>query len=269
MNIRSIAICPNLQKPKAIREVSRLKAWIKRKGIFALAPHQIKKADAAIILGGDGTILKWAPDLARLGTPVFSVNVGHLGFLTTVEVKHLYRSLEEWLQGRWVVSERMLLEVTAPRTKKPLLALNDAVIRLKASNRVTKIQASINNEKLAVFTGDGVIVATTTGSTAYSLSAQGPVVHPDVEAMILTPICPHSFSQKPLVFPSHHVMELQMSDRRDKNQVQLCMDGQRIYPLKCGDRLHIRRSPYKLKLIQDPKISYFGVLRDKLHWGGR
>lgn len=267
--IRAVALVANARKPDAVREIPRLRAWLKRKGIRPLPWKNLAKADGVAVLGGDGTILSVAPEAAQRGLPVFGANLGHLGFLTVVDVKRLYESLELWLKGRWEASERTLLEVAAPRKPRPLLALNDAVIRLKTSNRVTTVAVAINGEPLTEFTGDGVIVSTTTGSTAYSLSAQGPVVHPDVEAFVLTPICPHSFSQRPMVFPAHHTLELQIKNRRDTNEAQLCLDGQRVFPLRWGDRVAVRRSGHRLKLVQDPAVSYFGLLRAKLHWGGR
>jgi len=231
--------------------------------------NQVENAEGVIVLGGDGTILTVTPLVAKFGIPVFGVNVGRLGFLTACDFKNLYRSLEMWLDEKWALSERMLIEVTAPGVKTPQIALNEAVVRLKSSFRVTTIHVSVNDETLAMFVGDGVIISTTTGSTAYSLSAQGPVVYPEIEAMILTPICPHSFSQRPLVFPSHYDVELHLADEPRKDEIQLCLDGQRVFSLKCGDRVRVRRSPHKLKLVQNPQTSFFGVLREKLHWGGR
>jgi NAD+ kinase len=267
--VRSVAIVANPEKREALREVPKLSAWLTRQGVRVLSAKSLERVEAVITLGGDGTILAVAPRAARAGVPVLGINMGRLGFMTAVGLRDVHRGLTDWLGGRWSVSERLMLEVKAPRVKKPLLALNDAVVRLGSTTRVTAIQASIHNKVLGLFTGDGVIVSTTTGSTAYSMAAQGPIVHPDVEALILTPICPHSLSQRPVVFPATRTLELKVTDSRQGNEVQLCLDGQRVFALRSHDRIVVRASRQKLKLFQDPRMPYFEVLREKLLWGGR
>lgn len=236
---------------------------------MSLPLNRLGQADAVVTMGGDGTILAIAPQAAKAGVPVLGINLGRLGFMTCVELQVLYPSLERWIQGRWPMSPRLMLEVTAPRVKEPLLALNDAVVRIGSTPRLIAVDAMIENESLAHFAGDGVIVATPTGSTAYSLAAQGPVVHPEIEALVLTPICAHSFTQRPVVFPKGQVLKLKLQDQRAGNEVQLSLDGQRVFPLRSGDEVHIRCSEHKLQLFQDPDVSYFGVLREKLSWGER
>ncbi|MCB4757675.1 MAG: NAD(+)/NADH kinase, partial [Elusimicrobia bacterium] len=266
MRVRSVAVVANPDKIKAREEEPRLKSWLKERRLTALSRNQIEKADAVVTLGGDGTILAIAPRAALAGVPVLGVNIGRMGFLTAVELSQMYPFLERWLGGQLRLSERMMLDVSAPRVKHQLLALNDAVIRIGSTARVTTIYASIERENLGCFVGDGVIVATPTGSTAYSLSAQGPVVHPEVEALVLTPICAHSFTQRPVVFPGRHTLELRVHDASHRHDVQLCLDGQRVFPLKSDDRIYVRRSPHKLKLVRDPEVSFFEVLREKLSW---
>lgn len=267
--MRSIAIVANPDKLRAKHELPRLKDWLKRRKIRSVSPTNLSSADAVITLGGDGTILAIAARAAESGVPVFGVNLGRLGFMTAVEVGRMYTALDEWLTGHWITSERLMLEVMPPRSKKPVLALNEAVIRVGSSTRMTAILVSIDSENLGRFTGDGVIVATPTGSTAYSLAAQGPVIHPEVEAMVLTPVCAHSFTQRPVVFPAHLVMKLTLADQRTGSEVHLCLDGQKVFALKPNDQVTVRRSKHKLQLLQDPKMSYFHVLREKLSWGGR
>lgn len=269
MKIRSIALVCNAEKSRARAELPRLRAWFKSQRIAIFSIEKLRDADAAITLGGDGTILGIAARAAAAGVPVLGINLGRLGFMTSVELRVLYPSLKRWVRGDWGVTERLMLEVTPPRAKAPVHALNDAVIRIGSTTRMIAIDASIENEQLGRFTGDGLIVATPTGSTAYSLAAQGPVVHPEVDALVLTPICAHSFTQRPIVFPKHQTLELRLQDQRAGNEVQLCLDGQRVFPLRSGDAVHVRCAPYKLKLIQDPEVTYFGVLREKLSWGER
>lgn len=269
MTARTAAVVANREKIRAQRELPKLSKWLRSKGIRPVGMEGLSKADVIITLGGDGAILAVAPQAARAGVPVLGINVGRLGFMTAVGVDRLYPALEAWRKGAWTVSERLMLEVHPPRVKTPQLALNDVVVRLGSTTRLTAISAAIEDEHLGVFTGDGLIVSTTTGSTAYTLAAQGPIVHPDVEALILTPICPHSLTQRPVVFPADQTLELQLQDRSRGNEVQLCLDGQRVFVLKQEDRIVVRASHHRLKLLQDPKMPYFGVLREKLLWGGR
>lgn len=266
--IRSVVIAANPAKRHAEKERPRLVAWLKKRGVAVLSPAKMEKADAILTMGGDGTILSIAPQAARADVPVLGINTGRLGFMTATDMKGMYEALSKWLLGHWTVSPRMMLEIKAPRIKKPLLALNDAVVRTGSTTRVTRIAASISGDNLGVFVGDGVIVASSTGSTAYSLSAQGPIVHPELEGMVLTPICAHSFTQRPIVFPDHMVLTLRLIDNRP-NEVQLALDGQRVFNLTSGDAVRIRRSQFKLKLLHDPKNSYFSVLQEKLSWGER
>ena len=266
---KSVVVHFNPEKPRALAEQPRLEAWFSRRKIRVLPLSRLADADALLTLGGDGTILSIASQAAHLNVPVLGVNTGRLGFMTSIELPHLYSSLSQVVKGKWVMSSRLMLEVSAPRVSAPLLALNDAVIRIGSTTRVTTIQATIQGQELGRFIGDGVIVATPTGSTAYSLAAQGPIVHPDVNALVLTPICAHSFSQRPVVYPSDQTLELALTDQRVRNEVQLCLDGQRVFLLKPGDRVQLRRAPQKLKLIHDPAVSYFGILKEKLSWGER
>ncbi len=264
---KKLAVVINPDKSRAREEMPRLSKWCKSRKISLVAGSNFQKADAIVTLGGDGTILSIAPKAAVLGVPVLGVNIGRLGFMTAIDLEGFYPALEAWLSKKLIISERLMLEVRAPRVKVPLFALNDAVIRIGSTTRVTNISASIENEELGQFTGDGVIVSTPTGSTAYSLAAQGPVVHPEVEAFVLTPICAHSFTQRPVVFPKHQTLQLRLKDQRKGNQVQLCLDGQRVFVLKTDDEVSVRCAQHKLKLFQDPNVSYFRVLREKLSWG--
>jgi NAD+ kinase len=266
--IRTVSIVPNPDKPRARQELPRLKKWLRGRGIGVAGPSSVSRSDAVITLGGDGTILSVAASAAAAGVPVLGVNLGRLGFMTSVDVRRLYPALTRWLAGEWIVSERLMLEVTPPRAK-PCFALNDAVIRIGSTARLTMISAAVSGENLGDFTGDGVIVATPTGSTAYSLAAQGPIVHPEMEAIVITPICAHSFRQRPVVIPAGRNVQLTLDDVRERGETQLCVDGQQVYKLRFGDHVGISRSPFKLKLLQDPRSSYFGVLREKLSWGGR
>src|SRR5689334_10485449 len=187
---KSVAIFCNKDKPAARREVPRLKAWFRKRGFQVLSPASAHRASIAVSLGGDGTILGTGRRLASAGVPVLGVNVGHLGFLAGTDLQHLYRTLEDFLSGRLPMSERMLLSVKS-RDGKNLLAVNDCVVRLAGSVRVIRLSAWVDGQYLATYVGDGLIVSTPTGSTAYSLGASGPIVQPETNVILLTPICPH------------------------------------------------------------------------------
>ncbi|MFN0117203.1 MAG: NAD(+)/NADH kinase [Elusimicrobiota bacterium] len=265
--IRSVCLVFNPQKLRAKEEIPKLKSWLSSQKVRVLSLSKLSKADALITLGGDGTILSAAPKAAELNVPVLGINVGRLGFMTSMEMDEMYSELSDWRLGAWSLSERLMLEVKLSSQKQVSYALNDAVIRIGTTSRVISVLASISGESLGRFTGDGLIIATPTGSTAYSLSAQGPVVHPDLNALILTPICPHGFTQKPVVFPSDKVVELKLDTRREIGDVQLCLDGQKVFPLKESDRVTVKPSKMRLKLFHKPSVSYFNVLREKLSWG--
>lgn len=266
--IRSIAIVSNPDKVHALEQLKPLRLWLKRQGVRVVSASSVSQADVVMTLGGDGTILAVAPKAALAGVPVLGVNVGRLGFMTTVGLNEMYAALSDLLEGRLVVSERLMLDVTIPRTKGTHLALNDAVVRAGSTTRVIMVNATIENEDLGCFAGDGLIVATPTGSTAYSLAAQGPIVHPEMEALVLTPICAHSFRQRPVVFPSKRTLTICPMDRKGIREIQLCLDGQRVFSLRPNDRVVVKRSKVKLKLLQKADASYFGVLKEKLLWGG-
>lgn len=267
--VRSVVVVANPEKARARQELPRLKTWLRGRGITVLNRSEMSRCDAVITLGGDGTILAVAPEAAQAGVPVLGVNIGRLGFMTAVEVRKMYPALRRWLAGEWTMSQRLMLEVWPPRGKVPLLALNDAVVRIGATTRVATFSVAVAGDRLGDFTGDGLIVATPTGSTAYSLAAQGPVMIPEMEALVLTPICAHSFRQRPVVFAGNETLELTLEDHVQSGQTQLCLDGQRVFSLKTGDQVRIGGAPIKLKLLHDPRVSYFGVLREKLSWGGR
>ncbi len=267
--IRSVVIIANPEKRHAENARPRLISWFKKRRISVLTAHQLAKADAVLTLGGDGTILAVAPAAAKASVPVFGINTGRLGFMTAIDLEHMYGALAQWIAGKWVTSSRMMLDVEAPRVKGLHLALNDAVIRTGSTTRVTRISATLGGVDMGVFVGDGVIVASSTGSTAYSLSAQGPVVHPELDAMVMTPICAHSFTQRPVVFPGNMELELKLVDNKTGNKVQLSLDGQRVFDLAPEETVRIRRSQYKLELLHSPEQTYFGVLREKLSWGER
>ena len=221
-----------------------------------------------LVLGGDGTMLAAARLAASRSIPILPINMGSLGFLTSFTLDELYPALEDTLTGRSSISQRVMLQVQLERAGSVIenqSALNDAVINKGALARMIELHLIINSEFVCRYRADGLIVASPTGSTAYSLSAGGPIVHPAVESFVITPICPHMLSDRPLVIRDSSSIEMKLS--ADTESVFLTLDGQRGIPLQSADRVRISRAKESLKLIQPPKKSYFEILRSKLKWG--
>lgn len=226
------------------------------------------RSDMLLVLGGDGTMLAAARVSAPRGVPILPINMGSLGFLTSFTLEEMYPALERVLAGQHVVSERVLLEVSLQRAGLPLepqVVLNEAVVNKGALARMIELILTIDGEFVCRYRADGLIVATPTGSTAYSLSAGGPIVHPAVESFLITPICPHTLSDRPVVVRDTSSVEVQIQGSAES--VFLTLDGQKGIPLQPTDRVRIVRAASKLKLIQPAKKSYFEILRSKLKWG--
>jgi NAD+ kinase len=221
-----------------------------------------------LVLGGDGTMLAAARLAAPRGIPILPINMGSLGFLTSFTVEELYPALEDALAGRFSVSQRVMLSVEHERAGKVIetqRVLNEVVINKGALARMIELELGIDAEFVCRYRADGLIVASPTGSTAYSLSAGGPIVHPGVESFIITPICPHTLSDRPVVVRDSSSIEIRLSGSTES--VFLTLDGQKGIPLQATDRVRISRAKELLKLIQPPKKSYFEILRNKLKWG--
>jgi len=229
--------------------------------------------DMVLVLGGDGTLIGMADCLAEAGSsiPVLGVNFGSLGFLTEVTLPELYRSLEHALNGRAHVEERMMLRaITASggdvRTRS--LALNDAVVTKTARSRMLDLSVYVGDEFVTRVRADGLIIATPTGSTAYNLSAGGPIVQPNMDAMIITPIAPHTLTNRPIVLPGSSTVRVQPTmDARD--EIVFTLDGQSTFPIHDGDEITVCRAARPMRLIRPTTRSYFEVLRTKLKWGER
>lgn len=221
-----------------------------------------------LVLGGDGTLLAAARVAAPLGIPILPINMGSLGFLTSFKLEEMYPALEETLAGRLPSNARVMLDVELERGGTVIeqqSVLNDAVINKGELARMIDLQLAIDSDFVCRYHADGLIVATPTGSTAYSLSAGGPIVHPAVESWVITPICPHTLTDRPLVIRDSSLVEIDLS--ADTESVFLTLDGQTGIPMHASDRVRIKRAAKKLNLIQPPKKSYFEILRSKLKWG--
>lgn len=230
-----------------------------------------KSVDVVVTFGGDGTLL----DAARIVTqacadvPVIGVNLGHLGFLTEVGRDEIVAALDAWRSGQTRTELRTMLigRVTSGRQTVEHLALNDVVVSRGARSRMIEIDVTIDDQPVCHLKADGVIVASPTGSTAYNLSAGGPIVHPELDALILTPIAPHTLTQRPLVFPASLGIALRPVVEQPPADILVTFDGQLALTLTAGDVVTIRRAPRPLRLVRTSPRSHFDMLREKLKWG--
>lgn len=289
--VRRIGILAKSQLRAAAPHLADISSWLQGRGaevIFeastaALAPSAslrsaskqalATQADMVLVLGGDGTLLSMADCIGEAGSPIpiLGVNFGSLGFLTEVTLPELRASLEAALDGRARVEERMMLRASTTRGGQPFarhVALNDVVVTKGARSRMIDLSVHVGDEFVTRVKADGLIVATPTGSTAYNLAAGGPIVAPSMDALILTPIAPHTLTNRPIVIPAHAPVRVEpIMDERD--EVFVTFDGQEGFELQGGDQIDVMRSETPLRLIKPSTRGYFEVLRTKLKWGER
>ena len=233
----------------------------------------VKEVGLVLVLGGDGTLLSMADCIGRaeLNVPILGVNFGSLGFLTEVTLPELYHALEAALAGHAHIEERLTLRATITRASGPPvtdIAVNDVVINKGARSRLIDLSISVGDGLVTTVRADWLIIATPTGSTAYNLSAGGPIVQPNVDALVLTPIAPHTLTNRPIVIPSSSSVRVKpMMDEQD--EVFVTLDGQAAVELHAGDEISVCRAPEPMRLIRPATRSYFEVLREKLNWGKR
>lgn len=229
-----------------------------------------KTVDWVVVLGGDGTLLGAARRVGRFGSPILGVNLGGLGFLTGIPFERLYPVIEMMINGRLEVESRVMLETKVLRKRKVVCrfeVLNDVVINKGTLARIIDLGVAINEEFLTTFRADGLIISTPTGSTAYNLSAGGPILYPTMETFILTPICPFTLTNRPIIIPDTSVIQIKIKNESEE-AVLLTFDGQVGFDLYYDDKVIIRKSEKKIKLFRPPDHSYFNILRTKLMWGG-
>lgn len=230
--------------------------------------------DLLLVIGGDGTILRAVREMQNFSAPILSVNRGNVGFLAEMSDKEVPALLPKFLKGDGIIEERSVLHVTAHRGKKLLedaLVLNEAVIAQGSIARLIDLKTTVNGEPLTTFRSDGLIIATPTGSTAYTLAAGGPIVDPHLAALILTPINPYSFNQKPVVMPASHRIEVEVLPRQPKKfgdvEVSLTLDGQRYVRLQHGDKVTAVINDHTVKFLRRKRETFYTTLRTKLQWG--
>ena len=276
--MRNLAIITKKHREDAWKAGRALQDWLRGRGLAAFlmenepepkVPPLPGEVEFIVVMGGDGTILSVARHYGGKGLPILGVNVGGLGFLTEISLDELYQCMEKhMLSGQFEVEERLLLTATLTRQGAPVFrenVLNDAVINKGALARIAELHTFINNEYLTTYLADGLIVSTPTGSTAYTLSAGGPIVYPTLRHIILLPICPHTLSNRPIILPETVTVAVTLDEKAQ--DVYLTLDGQVGQTLQPGDRVEISSAPYFLKLVKSPHRSHFEVLRTKLGWG--
>ncbi len=234
-----------------------------------------KDLDLLIVVGGDGTILRTIREMQDCTVPLLTINRGNIGFLAEMTIDETEELLPVFLKGEGWIEKRRLLRIHAKRDGKSLIegfVLNEAVISQGSIARLVDLKTKVNGEDLTIFRADGLIISTPTGSTAYTLAAGGPIVHPEIQAAILTPINSHSFSQKPIVIPADHRIEVEVQSKPGKfgdAEISLTLDGQTFVRLHRGDRIHAWMCDDYVQFLRRNKETFYGTLRTKLKWGER
>lgn len=287
MSVHRVGIVLKPNKPEAGPVVQELIAWLRPRGRDVILDSEaaaacpacgpghsradvVAHADLIVVLGGDGTILAVSRLMGARQIPILGVNVGGLGFLTEVALAELFPALEAVLKDEYAVSRRRMLSAQVRRvgaSMREFEALNDFVINKTAASRIVELETFVNGEYVATYRADGLIMASPTGSTAYCLSAGGPILYPTLPALVVIPICPHTLTNRPLVLPDSATIEV--VQRSSTEDVHLTVDGQVDVGLQPRDVVVVRRSAHVITLVKSPKLNYFELLRTKLRWGER
>ena len=287
-----IGIIAKKNKPEVVTIASHLVEWLRTKKIKVYLEGEIGKllsptlsegywksiereeiptdVEMIIVLGGDGTLLSVARQVWNKNIPILGVNLGGLGFLTEITLDELYPVLERVVQDDFAINEREVLNAGVIRRGKRIaefIVLNDAVINKGALARIIDLETTINGEYLSTFRSDGLIISTPTGSTAYNLSAGGPIVYPSLHTIIITPICPHTLTIRPIIIPDDVKIRALLKSRNE--EVTLTLDGQQGFTLEFEDVVEVGKAEGRILLIKSPYRHYFELLREKLKWGER
>ena len=285
--MKKIAIFAKVHDPRCQGVAEDLICWLEARGLIPLVEAHLARhlplergmereqipaqADLVVVLGGDGTLISVARLVGDQGVPILGVNLGSLGFLTEITLEELYPVLERCLDGDYRLSERMMLDTVVERDGREIArhqVLNDVVINKGALARIIDLETQVGSFHLTTFTADGLIISSPTGSTGYSLSAGGPIVHPAMKCLVITPICPHTLTNRPLVVADDALIAITVKSQHDED-VYLTLDGQVGVELKFGDVIRVSRARSAINLIMSRDKDFFEVLRTKLKWGER
>jgi NAD+ kinase len=284
LSLKKIGIVAKLDKQEALDVAKELVAWLEERQVEVFVDSVLagkigyskgvdrKKipslVEMLVVLGGDGTLLSAARIVGTKEIPILGVNLGSLGFLTEITLDELYEVLEKILQGTYETNERMMLSVTVTRWGEEIgqySGLNEAVINKSTWAKIIDLETWIDDEYLNTYRADGLIIATPTGSTAYSLSAGGPIIYPSIHSIVISPICSYTMSNRPIVVPDEVTVKVALTT--PGSDAQLTLDGQVGCPLKVGDVVEIKTAESHIYLIKSPTKSYYEVLKSKLKWG--
>lgn len=285
--IQNVAIFAKVHDPRCLGIAGDLITWLEERDCIPLPEAELtrqlsyrktftaeeirEQAELVVVLGGDGTLISVARLFSGKDVPIVGINLGSLGFLTEITVEELYTRLEKCLEGNPRVSDRMMLEVTLHREGQAIEkcnVLNDVVINKGALARIVDLETKVNRHFLTTYKADGLIVSTPTGSTGYNLSAGGPIIHPQMSCIVITPICPHTLTNRPIVLPDESIVSITVTSSFD-DKVYLTLDGQVGYKLKQGDSIEVRKGLKTTALVMSRSRDYFEILRTKLKWGER
>jgi len=289
-SIKRIGVVVKPHRPEALETLCKLTEWLTARGITPVGAPAVdreriehetgcvieviaeeelpQKVDLILVLGGDGTMIATARMLGDCEVPVIGVNYGGLGYLAEFRIDELFTALESILAGDYKLEQRVMLAVELRRGDELVTknrVLNDVVMNKSALARIIHIETYLNDQFVNLFRADGLIVSTPTGSTAYNLSAGGPIIFPTMNTVVITPICPFTLSNRPIVVPDDSVIEIRLMT--EKEDVALTLDGQVGFPIQARDRVIIRKSNTTFNLVQPKNRNYFDLLRDKLRWG--
>lgn len=284
--MKTFGIIPNRNKPEALALAKTVVEWLDQRGVKALVDHEVAEkvghphhleredipaqAEILIVLGGDGTLLSVAKLKGVESVPILGINVGGLGFLAEIFKEEMFQVLEKVVAGEFETDKRLMLEATIYREDKVVgqnTVLNDIVINKGTLARIIDLETYIDGGYLTTFKADGLILSTPTGSTAYSLAAGGPIVHPSLNNIIMNPICPHTLTNRPLVLPDSVIVKVVLKSATQ--DVHITLDGQVEKPLRVEDVVEAKKAKSYIYLIKSPHRTYFELLRAKLGWGGR
>jgi NAD+ kinase len=284
MKIKKIGIVANAEKETCAQYSGSLKKWLEERGVEVFLETGTAatlglrggvkredlplKADLIAVLGGDGTMLRTARYVAHHDVPIVGINLGTFGYLTEINLNEMFAALTLILEGKFVTEKRMMLAATIRRGKTNIgsgIVLNDVVINRDNLSRIVELETVVDKQYLTTYKADGLIIATPTGSTAYSLSTGGPIVFPGQDLIIINPICPHTLTNRPIIFPEDSNLHLTLWSKGKGATVTL--DGQEAFSIKSGDVITIKKSKYVTNLVLSPHRSYGEILRSKLGWG--
>jgi NAD+ kinase len=283
--IKKIGIVANTEKEKSAECTIQLKAWALNQGIEVFFEEGIARkigetagldrrdlasqVDLLVVLGGDGTILRTVRFVSEYDIPIVGINLGEFGYLTEVNLNEMFSALELIVKGEFQTEKRMMLDITihlGAETIRQQSILNDVVITRGNLSRILNLETTVNDRYLTTFRADGIIISTPTGSTAYSLSAGGPIVFPEQDSFIINPICPFTLTNRPIIIPDNAEIKVIMWTKGQG--ATLTLDGQVSYTMKSGDIMTIKKSRYVTNLVSSPHRDYMEILRTKLGWGG-